>query len=181
MPKIHAREVVLGCAPGIWTLAGLVAVASPSLSAPACYYAPGRYGGYYLTDETTYQESLDRLFEVIQRAPRYQVALEIEPYTLERMQRGESFAVERQGREQPRLPHWSSGGPGETTVAYPAEAAHPGKRGARLRLGEGAYVNLCQPLLGRKLAGVTVCRVDSEPRGQCAPLPRRPRDGRQGH
>ena len=58
------------------------------------YYAPGFHGGYYLTDEDDYRDTLDRLFAALDQEPELKVVLELEPYTIERMLHGEEFACE---------------------------------------------------------------------------------------
>lgn len=133
------------------------ALASQSRAAgEGCSWAPGWHGGYYLTDEDGYARAVEALFRLLDARPAYKAALEIEPYTLERMLTGERFQVERRGRDRPTVGGWNRGGPGRCSVQFLPEAAHTGERGARLELGEGAYVNLCQPLDARSLGGVAL-------------------------
>ena len=65
-----------------------------------CYFSPGWHGGYYLTDEDGYARTLDALFRVLDAAPAYKASMEIEPYTLERMQSGERFDVDAWTRQE---------------------------------------------------------------------------------
>jgi hypothetical protein len=118
------------------------------------YYAHGYHGGYYLTDEAAYRDSLDKVFALLEASPDYRAVLELEPYTLERMQSGERFACERHGREKPLLQAWNLGGPGQEWEATNSpEAAHSGVQGLRLSLRQGDYVQACQPLPATGLRG----------------------------
>lgn len=119
-----------------------------------CYLAPGWHGGYYLTDEPGFGAALDALLHLFSGARQFKAALEIEPYTLERMLHGEAFDVERRGRLRPRVVGWTGGGPGKVRLEYLAEAARSGKVGVRLKLVSGPYVNVCQPLSARGLGGL---------------------------
>lgn len=121
---------------------------------PQVYVCHGYHGGYYLTDEAGYRAALDELFALLDQAPACKAALELEPYTIERMAHGEAFAVERRGRDRPRLAVWGAGGPGKTVAECLPEAAHSGRFGMRLRLDEGPFVNLCQGRLASDLVGV---------------------------
>ncbi len=121
-------------------------------SAPTqAYYAHGWHGGYYLTDERAYGRALERLFELLEAMPESKAVLELEPYTLERMQRGEQFDVERRGRSQVRLVGWQCGGSGR--CGPDAAAARTGRLGVRLRLQRGAFANCCQRVWARRLHG----------------------------
>ena len=136
-------------------LAVLALVAGTALADDArCYFSPGWHGGYYLTDEDGYARTLDALFRVLDASPMYKASMELEPYTLERMQSGERFDVERHGRDKPVTIGWAGGGPGKFAIETIAEAAHSGKQGVRLRLIDGGYVNYCQTLDARELGGV---------------------------
>jgi len=118
------------------------------------YYAHGYHGGYYLTDEAAYRDSLDKVFALLEASPDYRAVLELEPYTLERMQSGERFACERHGREAPLVQAWSLGGPsGRWEAASSGEAAHSGAQGLRLGLWEGDYIHACQPLPATSFRG----------------------------
>jgi hypothetical protein len=122
--------------------------------APKPYVCHGWHGGYYLTDEASYQAALDKLFALLEKAPGRKAALELEPYTLERMREGEAFGVERRGREVPRVPFWGAGGVGKAKVEYLPAAAHTGQRGARVRLVQGTYAHVCQGRAATDLGGV---------------------------
>jgi hypothetical protein len=130
-----------------------------------CY---GWHGGYYLDDAPAYRELMGRLLALFEGAPVCRGAFEIEPYTLERMSRGASFAVERL-RSASTLPYpWTGGGPGATSLTFGPEwrrgwspkpssggRAQAGRaRGVRLGLRDGAWANLCQPLPATGLGGV---------------------------
>lgn len=121
---------------------------------PQVYLCHGYHGGYYLTDEAGYQVALDELFALLDGAPACRAALELEPYTIERMAHGEAFDVERRGRDKPRVAFWGAGGPGRTVAECVPEAAHSGRFGMRLRLDEGPFVNVCQARPATELVGV---------------------------
>jgi len=118
------------------------------------YLCHGYHGGYYLTEEFGYQVALDELFALVDGAPGCKVALELEPYTIERMAHGEVFQVERRGRDKPRVAFWGAGGPGKAVAECLPEAAHSGRHGMRLRLDEGPFVNVCEARPATDLTGV---------------------------
>jgi hypothetical protein len=59
----------------------------------------GCHAGYFFTPEKLYQASLDMLFAALEANPDYKVVMELEPYTIERMKKGEMFAFEKFGRD----------------------------------------------------------------------------------
>lgn len=120
------------------------------------YEGHGWHGGYYLTNEYAYARALDALFALLEAVLSYKAVLELEPYTLERMQQGEKFAVERRGREKPRLLGWQWGGRGEWRADFLPAAARSGRGGVRLTLQRGTYVNCCQPLSALPCRGKTL-------------------------
>lgn len=120
------------------------------------YLSWGWHGGYYLTDEMGYFEALDGIFKLLEEVPEYRAFFELEPYTLERMLRGEKFEVERRGREEPRLVGWGCGGPGRWSAELLKDASRSGRIGVRLTLVSGEYVNCCQTKDATRCRGKTL-------------------------
>lgn len=117
------------------------------------YFAHGWHGGYYFTAEEASQDAWDKLFELLAKHPGYKALLEIEPYTLERMQHGEKFACERRGRDEARMPGWSFGSraKGWRTERL-RDAGHSGF-GIRLNVSEGDWAVCLQKLPAMELRG----------------------------
>jgi len=124
----------------------------PGASAPV-YFVQGYHGGYYLTPEAPYREALDKLFDLLEHNPQFQVVLELEPYTLERMQGGEKFDCERFGRGQPTLTGWTLGGQGDYAVSVAADAARSGQQGLRIIFRGGAYAHALAAASAEKFRG----------------------------
>lgn len=120
------------------------------------YYAWGWHGGYYLTDEVATQQAFDKLFELLKALPHLIAVLEIEPYTVERMLRGEKFEVERHGRVEPKLVGWQIGGVGKWSSAVGKEFARSRSVGVRLEFKEGEYVHALQQVRAEKVRGKTL-------------------------
>jgi regulator of protease activity HflC (stomatin/prohibitin superfamily) len=119
----------------------------------AVYFVQGYHGGYYLTPEAPYREALDKLFDLLEHNPQFQVVLELEPYTLERMQGGEKFDCERFGRGQPTLTGWTLGGQGDYAVSVAADAARSGQQGLRIIFRGGAYAHALAAASAEKFRG----------------------------
>ena len=117
------------------------------------HFAHGWHGGYYFTAEEASHDAWDKLFELLERHPDYKALLEIEPYTLERMQHGEKFACERRGRDEPRMLGWSFGSRAKGWRAERLRDASHNGFGIRLGVSEGDWAICLQKLPAMELRG----------------------------
>jgi len=102
------------------------------------YFMHGYHGGYYLTDNGDYKQTLQMLFGLLSENPDFKVVLELEPYTLQRMKSGEKFDVERFKRDHVTAPGWSRGGQGDFDMAISSTSARSGAYGLWMSLRSGS-------------------------------------------
>ena len=142
-------------------MAALAVAASSQAQVCVC---EGYHGGYFLTDRQGNEDAFRRLFEHLERSPQARVALEFEPYALERMATEAAFATE--GRSAaPRLAVWDLWEEAPARYEWSEAFAYRGKRGLCVMLrdstvggahpsgadadgGASYWANVSQPITG---------------------------------
>jgi hypothetical protein len=117
------------------------------------YFMQGYHGGYYLTDNGDYQQTLQMLFALLSHNPEFKIVLELEPYTLQRMKGGENFDFERFGRDKVTAPGWNLGGQGDFDVAISSTSSRSGTYGLRVFFRSGLYAHACSTVDAARYRG----------------------------